>query len=198
MRAAKLDITKEGELEDFLGVNIERKSDGTIHLTQPHLVIHQISDDLQLNNGNVTTKKTIALSSKLLSRHSASEAFDGPFNYSRSVIGKLNYLEKSTRSNIAYSITHQCAWFTTDPKQEHAQALRWLGQYLKETHTMGTILRPVTGKDMEVYIDADFSGNWDQKETWDVDTTRSRHSCIISYTMEVANADKDSSIIDQE
>ena len=34
----KLDITEEGTLEDFLGVNIDRISDGTIHLTQPHLI----------------------------------------------------------------------------------------------------------------------------------------------------------------
>ena len=35
---AKLDIKEEGTLEDFLGVNIDRKSNGTIHLTQPHLI----------------------------------------------------------------------------------------------------------------------------------------------------------------
>ena len=80
MRKAKLDITKEGELEDFLGVNIDRKADGTIHLTQPHL-IDQILDDLRLNGDNVTTKKTLASSSRLLSRHSDSEAFDNSFNY---------------------------------------------------------------------------------------------------------------------
>ena len=45
MRKAKLNITEEGKLEDFLGVNIEQIPDGTIHLTQPHL-INQILDDL--------------------------------------------------------------------------------------------------------------------------------------------------------
>ncbi len=75
MGAAKLDITEEGELEAFLGVNIERKADGTIHLTQPHL-IDQILDDLRLNNKNVTTKKRPASLSCLLSRHSTLEAFD--------------------------------------------------------------------------------------------------------------------------
>jgi len=38
MRKAKLDITGEGTLEAFLGVNIDRKPDGSIHLTQPHLI----------------------------------------------------------------------------------------------------------------------------------------------------------------
>ena len=35
LRKAKLDLTIEGGLQDFLGVNIEKKTDGTIHLTQP-------------------------------------------------------------------------------------------------------------------------------------------------------------------
>jgi hypothetical protein len=56
LRKAKLEITKEGDLEDFLAVQIERMEDGTIHLTQPHL-INQILEDLRLDNENVTTKR---------------------------------------------------------------------------------------------------------------------------------------------
>jgi hypothetical protein len=89
-------------------VNIDKHEDGSIHLTQPHL-IDQILDDLRLNNDNVSEKITPATSSKLLLRHSDSEPFDNSFNY-RSVIGKLNYLEKSSRSDIAY-IVHRLARF---------------------------------------------------------------------------------------
>ena len=178
MKEAKLDITIEGDLQDFLGVNIEKKADGTIHLTQPHL-IDQILKDLRLEDDNVTTKPIPASSSKLLSRHSDSEAFDGSFDY-RSVIGKCNYLEKSTRSDIAY-ITHQCARFSTDPKQEHGKALRWLARYLKATRDKGTILKPNGDKDMEVFVDADLSGNWDGAESHNRDTARSRHGYIIMY-----------------
>ncbi len=35
---AKLQITVEGNLADFLGVSIKRKKDGTIHMTQPPLI----------------------------------------------------------------------------------------------------------------------------------------------------------------
>jgi hypothetical protein len=58
---------------------------------------------------------------------------------------------------------------------------RYLGQYLKVTCKIGTILWPVEGKDLEVYVDAGFCGNWDPKETWVVDTARSWHGYIISY-----------------
>lgn len=178
MKKVKLNITVEGGLEDFLGINIDRRKDGTINLTQPHL-IDQILKDLRLEDDNVTTKDTPATSSNILRRHTESEPFDGSFNY-RSVIGKLNYLEKGTRSDISY-IVHQCARFTTDPKKEHAQALRWLGRYLKATRNRGTILKPAKDKDMEVYVDADFSGNWHPEESWDRDTARSRHGFIIMY-----------------
>ena len=59
---AKLAITVEGDLADFLGVNIERRSNGTIHMTQPHL-IDQILDDLRLNDDSVKDKGTPAASS---------------------------------------------------------------------------------------------------------------------------------------
>ena len=124
-----LNITIKGDLQDFLGVNIDRKPDGSIHLTQPHL-IDQILKDLKMTDA-VKTKRILAASSKLLLWHSSSPAFDQSFDY-RSVIGKLNYLEKGTRSNIAY-IVHQCARFSTCPRQEHGAAIRWLARYLKGT-----------------------------------------------------------------
>ena len=37
LKGANLDVTDEGNTEDFLGINIQRK-DEEIHLTQPHLI----------------------------------------------------------------------------------------------------------------------------------------------------------------
>lgn len=58
MTKANLDITVKGDLQDFLGVNIERKDNGTIHPTQPHL-IDKILKDLRLDGEEVTD--TIAI-----------------------------------------------------------------------------------------------------------------------------------------
>jgi Reverse transcriptase (RNA-dependent DNA polymerase) len=134
IKDAKLNITVEGDIQDFLGVNIERKSDGTVHLTQPHL-IDSILEDLRMVDDKVKTKSTPASSSKTLSRFPKSAPFDRSFHYRR-IIGKLNYLEKGSRSDIAY-IVHQCARFVQEPKEEHGQALRWLGRYLKGTRDKG-------------------------------------------------------------
>lgn len=176
---AKLAITVEGDLADFLGVNIQRKEDGTIHMTQPHL-IEQILSDLRMSDKSVKPRSTPAASSKVLTRHSQSPNFDGSFNY-RSVIGKLNYLEKATRSDISFAV-HQCARFVSEPKKEHGEAVRWLGRYLKGTKDKGTIMRPMSGRDLEVYVDASFCGDWcHQEAATDRDTARSRHGYIIQY-----------------
>jgi hypothetical protein len=48
--------------------------------------------------------------------------FDEHWAY-RSVIGKLNFLEKSTRPDISYAV-HQCARFASHPKKSHGDAVR--------------------------------------------------------------------------
>ena len=159
-------------------MNIEEKSDGTIHLTQPHL-IDQILKDLRLDGEEVKTKETPCASSRLISHFSESEPFDDSFHY-RSIIGKLNYLEKSTRPDISYT-THQCARFTVNPKKEHGEAIRWLARYLKGTRDKGIIIKPEKGRNLEMYVDADFAGNWDPKESNERDTARSRHGYVINY-----------------
>jgi hypothetical protein len=115
----------------------------------------------------------------ILKRHTDSEAFDGSFDY-RSIIGKLNYLERGTRADISY-ITHQCARFAADPKVEHGDAIKWLGRYLKGTRDKGLILTPDGHSGLEVYVDADFVGNWDPADTQNRDGARSRHGYIIKY-----------------
>jgi hypothetical protein len=179
MKKADLNITIEGDLTDFLGVNIDRKHNDIIHLSQPKL-IDQVLQDLRMQNDNVSVKTTPAPSSKLLSRHVDSPDFDKSFNY-RSIIGKLNYLERGSRPDIAYAV-HQCARFSIDPKTEHGKAVRWIARYLKGTKSKGMILKPDPTKSLEVYVDADFAGAWDKSLAGiDKDTARSRHGYIITY-----------------
>jgi hypothetical protein len=66
---------------------------------------------------------------------------------------------------------------------EHASAVRWIARYLKGTRdSKGFIIRPDdTG--LEVFVDADFSGNWDEGIAhFDKDTARSRHGYFIMFS----------------
>ena len=178
IRGAGLDITEEGDIQDFLGVNITRNEDGTILLHQPHLV-DEILHDLWLTNDKVSTKRIPMASSRLLTYHADSPSFDRSFDY-RSVIGKMLYLEKGSRSDITYTV-HQCARFTADPKKEHGEAVKWLGRYLKLTRDKGLILRPDETRGLEVYVDASFASDWDLVMSHKNRTARSRHGYIIYY-----------------
>ena len=97
------------------------------------------------------------------------------------MIVKLYYLKKGSRFYIEY-IVHQCARGTYVPKKYHVQVLRWLGRYLKGTRDKGTILNPKMVKNIEVYVDAYFSGNWYQHDSLERGTKQSRYGYIIMYT----------------
>ena len=173
-----LALTSEDGIDDFLGVHIERKPDGTIHMTQGRL-IKSILEDLGLDGPSVKTKSTPMACSKLLSRHPNSPAFDKSFDYRR-VIGKLLFLEKSTRPDLSYAV-HQCARFSHDPRVEHGNAVKWLGRYLKGTQHQGIIFRP-KGSSLDLNVDADFAGNWDATiAAEDPATAQSRHGYVLRY-----------------
>ena len=178
LQAIGLDITDEGKLEDFLGVNIEEVDEYTYHLSQPQL-IDQILKDMRLDQDNVTVRETPALVGRPLGACPDSPEFDQHFHY-RSVLGKLNYLEKSTRPDIAYAV-HQCARYSSDPRKEHGEALKHIGRYLKGTRGKGITLN-IKDEEFQVWADADFSGNWIKEEAeHDANTARSRSGYLITY-----------------
>ena len=76
---------------------------------------------------------------------------------------------------------HQCARFCEDPKEEHGQALKWLGRYLHGTADEGITLKPSDGQ-LDLYVDSDFAGNWDPEIAGtDPSTARSRTGFILFY-----------------
>ena len=108
---ARFVIEDQGSINDYLGINFEYLADGKIKLSQPHL-INQIIEEVNVKPN--TKKPTPAASTKPLRRdESAPPCQNPPFHYRR-VIGKLNFLEKSSRPDIAYA-AQQCARFCSDP-----------------------------------------------------------------------------------
>ncbi len=160
-------------------MKVERLANGTIKLSQPHL-IKQILDNLGFNE-RTGTKPTLAASTVKLGRDIHGKAMDKDWHY-RSVIGKLNFLEKLTRLDIAYSV-HQCAQFSADPKESHTSAVKRIGKYLLATKDKGLILNPREHY-FECWVDADFLGQY-VKGTEDMDldamTAKSRTGFIITY-----------------
>ncbi len=167
----KFQLGEEGDLCNYLGIKVTKLPDGTITLSQPHL-IDAILTDLYLQSARTTERSTPALSSILLHRDSKGVPFDKSFHY-RSVIGKLNFLEKSTCPELAYAV-HQCARFCSDPKHSHGEAVKHIGRYLLSTREQGIFLRPKQDT-FDCWVNASHTGEW-KKETAsdDEDTAKSR------------------------
>ena len=171
-------VTDEGEMDTYLGVKITRPTPDTIELTQPHL-IQQILDDMGMKS-NSKTKDKAAPSSTILRQDLNGVPIAESWDY-RSIVGKLNFLEKSTRPEIAYAV-HQCARFCSNPKQSHANALKYLCRYLLATKHKGLLLHADPNKSFEVHVDCDFAGNWIKDDAMsDPSTAKSRTGYIISY-----------------
>ena len=174
-----------GSIDEYLGVKVQRLDGATISLTQPQL-IDSILIDLQLldEDGrprpNTLTKDLPCMVTKPIGPDPEGEPFNEEWDY-RSVIGKLNFLEKSTRGEIAYAV-HQCARFASAPKASHGKAIKHIGRYLLKTRDKGLLLKPDPEESFECFVDADFSGNWDKRiADKDPNTAKSRSGFVIKY-----------------
>lgn len=178
LRKQEFELEDQGSMYDYLGINYTRQEDGTIIMTQPQL-INEIIAEVETTPRNAV-KPTPCTPTKVLHRHMNAPLLSASYNY-RSVIGKLNYLEKGTRPDIAYA-THQLARFSVDPRVPHGEALEYLLKYLRATRDRGIIMKPDANKQLEAYADADFSGNWNAATAAeDAATSKSRTGFIILF-----------------
>jgi hypothetical protein len=160
-------IEDQGNLSDYLGIKIERKPDGTLEWTQPTLT-QSILKDLKLDREEIkgkqnkpNIKSVPANTSVPLTDHRESPDHNTKdFEY-RHVIGKLLYLEKSTRSDISCAV-HQCARHCANPKIQHTAVVKRIGRYLLGTKDKGLIMKP-NQEGMECWVDAAHASEWNNK-----------------------------------
>ena len=174
---AGYDLTDEGTLDDYLGVHITRDEiAGQFHLTQPKLIESILKDmNFQENTSSVPFPAKI---SQVLDKAVDEPSHAADWNY-RSIIGKLNYLEKSTRPDLAFA-THNAARFSSDPRQSHTAAVTKICRYLVGTRDKGLIFEPSQDPELEVYADASFAGDWKRETaTDDPATAHSRTGYVI-------------------
>jgi hypothetical protein len=156
--AAKFEIEDEGAIDNYLGVKVKPgRTPGTFYLSQPHL-IESILEDLKLSNHGASEAKsveTLATFECKLHKDLTGDPFAYLWDY-HSVIGKMNFLEKSTQGDLAYSV-HQCAQYMANPMKIHGEAVKRIGRYLLGTCIKGFLLQPDPNKSFECYVDANYS-----------------------------------------
>jgi hypothetical protein len=176
---ADSELTDEGELTTFLGIQVTRSAPEltprTFTLTQPGLTTRIITA-LGLLDGN--PKWTPTTQAALGSDPDGPPFLPADWDY-RSVIGMLLYLSNNSRPDIAFAV-HQCARFSHAPKQSHALAVKSIGRYLLRTPTEGLILQPSGDLAIDCYVDADFAGLWSYEHDQNPLCVKSRTGYLIT------------------
>ena len=85
------------------------------------------------------------------------ELFDEKWNY-QSLIGKLNFLEKSSRLDISMAV-HQCTRFSNNPKKSYGEAVKGIGCYLLVTQNKGVIIDS-TRYTFKMWANVSLCDNW--------------------------------------
>jgi hypothetical protein len=182
---SRFNVESEGDLGDYLGIQLRKfKQDNKtlLELTQPQLIQSILADLNLLPNRShaVKSKPTPALCSKILTKDPKDPKFDNSFNYRR-VIGKLLYLEKSSRPELAYAV-HQCARFSNDPRRSHGEAVKRIGRYLAGTADKGMILNPSDTASFDCWVDASHAAEWNRSTAVDdAATAKSRMGYVVLY-----------------
>ena len=171
------DFTDDGDLDKYLGVDVKRHKDGSIELTQTHL-IQQFLEVIGLDIDKVNSRSTPALK-PLLFKDLEGLIRKYQWNY-RQAIGMLNYLASTTRPDLAMSV-HQAARFCIDPKLSHERAINRIGKYLIGTASKGIIFKPDPSKGLECFVDADFAGGWNKADAIDAGAVMSRTGYVLTY-----------------
>jgi hypothetical protein len=92
----------------------------------------------------------------------------------------LTYLTGSVRPDIAMAV-HQCAQFSANLMRLHEQAVMHIGGYLLSTKDRGMTYTSDPPKGIEVYVDANFVGDWDPGNAMNADNVYSQTGYVIQY-----------------
>jgi Reverse transcriptase (RNA-dependent DNA polymerase) len=168
-------ISVEGDLADYVGVNIEKLDNNTINMTQPN-IINSILKEMNFME-NTKPSATPATGGTIIK--DGDEPHKADWHYRR-IIGKLNFLASSCRPELS-CIVHQCARYSANPKSNHTEAVKSIARYLKGSIDKGIIMKP-TNNNFKVYVDADFGGLWDKEMAPDHPiTSKSRTGYVVTY-----------------
>ena len=148
----EFEMTVEGDVTAFLGIQFKHLSGGEIEMQQ----IGHIERVLKATGLQDCNPDKTPTSQKPLGTDKNGPEFVEQWSYS-SVVGMLLYLAANSRPEIAYAV-HQCARFTHNPKASHRAAVKRICHYLHGTKMKGLILKPSKQLTVDCFVDADFTG----------------------------------------
>ena len=168
-------LTDEGDVKSYLGMNISKDTNGTITMSQPAII------DKILNSFGICDESNMHDTSAnfILKKDENENGRKKEWHYS-SVFGQINYLAETTRPNILFA-KHQCAKYIIHQKQSHKESIKSIGRYFKKTKYKNIVLTPNWSNGIECYADADYAGSWCRDYADQVGPALSRTGYIIKF-----------------
>ena len=178
LKTLGFDLTDEGDVENFLGVKVEKFPNNQIKMSQPSLIDTAIKMVLLENKSKCHDTPAV---NPPLHEHKDGAERTSTWSY-RSVIGILTYIARNTRPDIEYAV-HQCARFQINPKKAHDNAVKRICRYLNGTRDKGVIFTPDAAltSSLQCYVDAGFAGDYQPETKDDANSVRSRTGCVIMF-----------------
>ena len=173
----KFQLRHEGEVEAFLGIQIQKTGTNEFYLSQPGLI------DKVLTASGMTDSNPVDTPTSTRGGALGTDTDGDPFieNWSyRTIIGMLMYVAANTRPDIAFAV-HQAARFSHAPRNSHATAVKRILRYLKGTKEKGFKLCPNATHQVDCYVDADFAGNFAVENPTSPESVKSRTGYILLY-----------------
>lgn len=140
------------ETKCFLGLEIDQRPDGSIHVNQQSYAL-KVLDRFGMANCNAVA--TPADNTQNLSDYQADETTNFPY---REAVGSLMYLAVATRPDISFAVSN-VSRYLEKPAEAHVNAVKRILKYIKGTTDMG--IRFEGGKILDFcgYSDADYAGD---------------------------------------
>lgn len=146
------------DVDCYLGVQIERKKDGSIFIHQSNYAKKLLK---KFNMDDAKTMAVPADPNQVLCKHEADGAVDFPY---REAVGSLMYLSVATRPDISY-IVGVVSRFLEKPAQMHVNAVKRIFKYINSSIEKGILFKNNVKLNLNGYSDADYGGDIDERRS---------------------------------
>ena len=157
----EFEMTDLGEAHWVLGLEVNHKSDGSLHLNQAAYAT-KILHKFQMENCNAIA--TPLDHNVKLVKDSGNDETLYCKEYQQ-LIGSLMYLMLGTRPDLAFAITF-LSQFSSLPNKSHMQAAKRILRYLKGTSQFSPTFYPDKRLTVTGYVDASYANNLDDRRSY--------------------------------
>lgn len=135
----------------FIGLEIDQKLDGSIHVSQRAYAKKVLSKFRMIDCHAVSTPaETVIVQDKM-----DGKTIDYPY---REAVGSLMYLAIGTRPDIAYAVG-RASRHLNNPSQSDVNSVKRIFKYLRGTIELGIIYKSKSKFDLNCYSDSDYGGD---------------------------------------